>query len=153
MQYFIMYLYFVVFLILFILHLKTNLLSKLFYFTNNMNRILQLVGLVTGTSILISKYNSSLKNNIKTFIQPFSSEINNQNGGTIKKHKRNVNGLTKKQVAASQKWTCNHCKELLDATYEIDHIHPLFKGGDNSISNLQALCRNCHAKKTMKDLQ
>jgi hypothetical protein len=133
-----MYLYFVIFILLFILHLKTNILSKLFYFTS-------------GASILISKYTPQFKSSLSYFST--NSYYNNQNGGYIKKHKRNVNGMTKKQVASNQKWTCNHCKQLLDATYEIDHIHPLFKGGDNSIINLQALCRNCHAKKTMKDLE
>ena len=40
---------------------------------------------------------------------------------------------------------------LLDATYEIDHIIPLYKGGNNEISNLEALCRNCHGNKTLLD--
>lgn len=117
-----------------------------------MNQVLKLVGLVTGASILISKYTPQFKSSLSYF--SVNSYNNYQNKGNyIKKHKRNINGITKKQVAASQKWTCNHCNELLDATYEIDHIHPLFKGGDNSITNLQALCRNCHIKKTMKDLE
>jgi 5-methylcytosine-specific restriction endonuclease McrA len=37
----------------------------------------------------------------------------------------------------------------MDYTYEIDHHIPLFKGGSNDISNLIALCRNCHGKKTI----
>ena len=57
----------------------------------------------------------------------------------------------KKYVAASQQWKCNDCKNILDATYEIDHKIPLYKGGNNEIENLAALCRNCHGKKTLKD--
>lgn len=69
-----------------------------------------------------------------------------------KKKKRNkLSQNVKKYVAANQKWSCNHCQHLLDASYEIDHIIPLYQGGSNDISNLQALCRNCHGKKTLND--
>lgn len=64
-------------------------------------------------------------------------------------HKRNVSSLTKKMVASNQKWKCGTCKQTLDFTYEIDHHIPLFKGGSNDVSNLIALCRNCHGKKTL----
>ena len=67
------------------------------------------------------------------------------------KKKRNVTESTKKFVAANQRWKCSNCLQLLDATYEVDHIIPLYKGGDNQISNLQAMCRNCHGKKTLYD--
>lgn len=64
-------------------------------------------------------------------------------------HKRNVSSLTKKMVASNQEWKCGSCNQTLDYTYEIDHHIPLFKGGSNEISNLIALCRNCHGKKTL----
>jgi hypothetical protein len=62
---------------------------------------------------------------------------------------RQVSQLLKKKRAADQKWTCGHCKNILDASYEVDHIIPLYKGGSNDESNLIALCRNCHGKKTV----
>ena len=63
--------------------------------------------------------------------------------------KRNVSSLTKKIIASNQSWKCGTCSEIMDYTYEIDHHIPLFKGGSNDISNLIALCRNCHGKKTI----
>jgi predicted HNH restriction endonuclease len=63
--------------------------------------------------------------------------------------KRNVTPLTKKIIASNQKWICAMCNNTMDYTYEIDHIMPLFKGGTNDMSNLMALCRNCHGKKTI----
>ena len=66
-------------------------------------------------------------------------------------HKRNVTNLQKKVVAANQKWLCGMCQNTLDASYEIDHIKPLYKGGSNNNDNLMALCRNCHGKKTIND--
>ena len=69
----------------------------------------------------------------------------------LKKETRNVTGLMKKKVAANQQWKCGHCKSILDASYEVDHILALYKGGTNSESNLIALCRNCHGKKTVEE--
>jgi len=66
-----------------------------------------------------------------------------------KTHKRNVSSLTKKMIASNQEWKCGSCNQTLDYTYEIDHHIPLFKGGSNEVSNLIALCRNCHGKKTL----
>ncbi len=65
-----------------------------------------------------------------------------------KKHKRSVNGYTKKLVASSQGWKCASCFNLLPASFEIDHIVELCNGGSNEITNLQPLCNNCHGKKT-----
>ena len=64
---------------------------------------------------------------------------------------RKVSAATKKIVAAEQKWTCGHCQQLLNASYEIDHIKPLFKGGTNERHNLMALCRNCHGEKSLRE--
>ena len=59
-----------------------------------------------------------------------------------------ITPLVKKRVAANQKWRCASCKSLLDETYELDHFHPLWKGGSNDETNLQALCKRCHALKS-----
>ena len=67
------------------------------------------------------------------------------------RHNRKVSPGTKKLVAAEQEWKCGHCQQLLKASYEIDHIKPLFKGGSNHRSNLMALCRNCHGEKTLSE--
>jgi 5-methylcytosine-specific restriction enzyme A len=65
--------------------------------------------------------------------------------------KRKVSDKVKKFVAANQTWKCLKCKKILEATYEVDHVVPLYKGGSNSTDNLQALCRNCHGQKTLED--
>ena len=64
---------------------------------------------------------------------------------------RNVPESVKKYVAANQYWKCKNCKNLLDETYEIDHILALEDNGTNDLENLQALCRNCHGKKTARN--
>lgn len=67
--------------------------------------------------------------------------------------KRRVSEGTKKRVAHRQNYMCvGACKRLLPPTYQIDHIRALFHGGENDEANLQALCPNCHADKTQKEL-
>jgi len=71
-----------------------------------------------------------------------------QTGGN--KHKRCVSESKKKFVAAQQQWKCDMCSNMLDATFEVDHKVDLQFGGSNHVSNLAALCPNCHRKKTLE---
>ena len=52
------------------------------------------------------------------------------------------------QIAYSQEWKCASCAQTLHWTFEIDHKQALFKGGNNSKHNLQALCAQCHRIKS-----
>lgn len=64
------------------------------------------------------------------------------------KTKRSVSETKKKYVASEQGWCCKHCQRQLPAWFEVDHVVKLEYGGSNSIDNLEALCRDCHGKKT-----
>jgi len=92
----------------------------------------------------------------KQYIEPLSKTFE-QNNNYINKIpeqktiKRSVSESKKKFVASQQKWLCKRCGETLNASYEVDHRIPLYKGGTNDISNLEALCRNCHGQKTLMD--
>ena len=65
--------------------------------------------------------------------------------------KRSVSETKKKFVAANQNWLCGDCKRQLPAWFEVDHLIALHNGGSNEVSNLVALCRDCHGKKTAMD--
>ena len=54
----------------------------------------------------------------------------------------------KKYVASQQDWKCGHCSNTLSAWFEVDHKIGLEHGGSNHVSNLVALCRECHGEKT-----
>ena len=62
---------------------------------------------------------------------------------------RSVSETKKKYVASNQNWKCAHCGSQLAASFQVDHIIRLADGGTNHIDNLEALCCNCHGKKTM----
>jgi|TARA_Y100000768_G_C23916705_1_gene652711 hypothetical protein len=61
---------------------------------------------------------------------------------------RCVSGTKKKYVAAQQNWRCKNCDKQLNAWYEVDHVIRLEHGGSNHVTNLVALCRDCHGEKT-----
>ena len=69
-------------------------------------------------------------------------------GNNATKTKRSVSETKKKYVAANQNWGCKHCQKQLPAWFEVDHVVKLEYGGSNGIENLEALCRDCHGKKT-----
>ena len=64
---------------------------------------------------------------------------------------RRLTAYEKRVVAARGEWRCSTCTDLLQATYEVDHTIPLHKGGDDHIDNCTALCKECHAQKTMHE--
>ena len=67
------------------------------------------------------------------------------------KAKRSLTSADKKRVAHSQNWKCKACKKLLPVRYHVDHIKPVSQGGSDRTSNLQALCSNCHDRKTEEE--
>lgn len=54
-----------------------------------------------------------------------------------------------KFLRIAQNMKCNYCNETMEK-YQIDHIFPIAKGGNNDNSNLQLLCPSCNRKKGSK---
>ena len=52
------------------------------------------------------------------------------------------------EIAYKSLYKCNMCCTILPPSFEVDHIIELHEGGEDAYENLQALCPNCHAKKT-----
>lgn len=84
-----------------------------------------------------------------THVPALAPMVTQANGTST--NERLVSDTTKKIVAAQQEWKCGLCGRLLDETYEVDHVTPLYKGGSNDIKNLMALDPICHRKKTNAD--
>lgn len=84
----------------------------------------------------------------ETFSNNPSRSISMINNSGKKSSKRSVSETKKKYVASEQNWKCAHCQTQLTAWFEVDHVTRLEHGGSNEVSNLEALCRECHGKKT-----
>jgi hypothetical protein len=83
--------------------------------------------------------------------QPITSIIHNI-GFNNDRHKRiRWTKQIKTEILQRQESKCNVCNAQLKK-YHIDHIQPLSNNGTNELPNLQALCIECHAKKS-KDEQ
>ena len=93
-----------------------------------------------------SNYNSNPLNNYYK-LNMSSGEKRILNSGK-QSTKRSVSETKKKFVAAQQNWRCKKCQKQLPAWFEVDHVMKLEYGGSNSIDNLEALCRDCHGRKT-----
>jgi len=66
------------------------------------------------------------------------------------KARRNFSKLTKAKTLKRQNYCCNHCGKKSDV-WDFDHIDGA--SSNNSLDNSQALCPECHAKKTRKRKQ
>ena len=89
-------------------------------------------------------FNSNYTNNMNN-LTPQQQKILTSGGRATK---RSVSETKKKFVAANQNWCCKHCSKQLSAWFEVDHVTKLEFGGSNEVNNLEALCRECHGKKT-----
>ena len=114
-----------------------DLMSPIFDFTNAKNSIDSL-----------SQSYTAYNDNTPQMRRMMNSGRMNSGGNTTK---RSVSETKKKYVASQQHWKCNKCASQLTHTFEVDHKIDLRYGGTNHISNLVALCRNCHGEKTMQD--
>lgn len=92
------------------------------------------------------------KGKLSEFSPIYDLTTNEQNGREMfqgfKPTKRAVSETKKKYVACQQDWKCSACKEKLMHTFEVDHKIRLENGGTNDVSNLVAMCRECHGQKT-----
>jgi hypothetical protein len=115
--------------------------------TSNQSLMTNLMNNDTSSSQIYGGYH----NDADTYQGNNNSKIydgSNNNMNNTVPIKRNVGETKKRYVASSQDWTCKKCKSKLTHTYEIDHIVALKDGGNNSVENLVALCRECHGQKT-----
>ncbi len=109
-----------------------DLISPIFDFTNAKNSMDSMAQSYTA-------YNDDT---------PQHKRMLNSGGNTTT---RSVSETKKKYVAAQQGWKCNNCATQLNHTFEVDHKVDLRYGGTNHVSNLVALCRNCHGEKTLQN--
>lgn len=65
--------------------------------------------------------------------------------------RRKISSARRLAVFRRDGFLCRECGS--DADLTIDHIHPVSRGGDNSLENLRVLCRCCNSKKRARVLE
>ena len=67
-----------------------------------------------------------------------------------KERRRKLTAAEKQYVAQIQHYKCGGCAEIL-TRYEVDHVEQHCCRGNDNITNLIALCPNCHSEKTARE--
>lgn len=146
--------------ICFYLMIKRNPLQtkNLLLYTNNMIKYMPIDR--SSMDMISPIFDLSTKGT--SFMEGFNSDLNRgynynpvlmaqQQRNMLTGHKpvkRSVSETKKKYVASMQDWKCGQCKKKLTHTFEVDHKIRLENGGGNDVTNLVALCRECHGEKT-----
>lgn len=114
----------------------------------------------SSMSVITPIFDFTNSNNDKGFMYDLNSNINSNYNPMMnpseqprvsnarKATKRSVSETKKKYVAYMQDWKCYNCGDKLTHTFEVDHKVRLEYGGGNDVSNLVAMCRECHGQKT-----
>jgi hypothetical protein len=137
--------------------------NKSYELLNHANQFIKFMPIDKNAKDLFEPFIDFTKNNFKNNFTNNPNSYNstnnyynyNQSGGEKrilnsgkKSTKRSVSETKKKFVASQQNWCCKKCQIQLPAWFEVDHVIKLEYGGSNSIENLEALCRDCHGRKT-----
>jgi hypothetical protein len=131
--------------------------KNMLLYTNNMIKYMP----IDKSSIDMISPIFDLSTKERGFMEGFNTELNpgyNYNPTIVgqqrnllsgnKPIKRSVSETKKKYVASMQDWKCGQCNKKLSHTFEVDHKIRLEHGGGNEVTNLVALCRECHGEKT-----
>ena len=93
-------------------------------------------------------------NELKSNVNELKSKLNKLEGKStnnftiVQQGRRKVNKNIRNELIIKQDNKCNHCNNFLSQYYQVDHITALQYGGNDEFDNLQALCCECHAKKS-----
>lgn len=93
----------------------------------------------------------SWKKALIKFVEYKNGSVEYETKISTKKSRKAINNSIKYDVMKRDNFKCNYCGKspAIDSNVElqIDHILPVSKGGDNHISNLKTICKDCNIGK------
>jgi len=67
--------------------------------------------------------------------------------------RKSISKKTRFEVFKRDAFTCQYCgRRAPDVVLQVDHIHPVSKGGDNDVLNLVTSCDDCNGGKSDREL-
>lgn len=77
---------------------------------------------------------------------------------TIKKHRIEVRqtlnrNRSMQNALKKQKYMCFYCGLKIDMSAHLDHLVPVYYGGDNRLRNLVASCKSCNLTKSTDQIE
>lgn len=90
---------------------------------------------------------------VKKEINKINNRLEKMDVKTQEKRRKKINKGVRQKIVDQQENTCGECEVILSPYFELDHIIGLQFGGTDDESNLMALCRECHAKKSITENQ
>ena len=84
-----------------------------------------------------------------TTLKPSIATIDTRRGApvAVERIRGRARQRTRNRIMLRDGYTCQVCGRVT-ADLEVDHVIPLYAGGNNSDSNLQSLCKACHKLKS-----
>ena len=104
----------------------------------------------TSENQTLRKENQEIReeiNELKSKVTKLEGKSTN-NFTIVQQGRRKVNKNIRNELIIKQDNKCNDCNNVLSLYYQVDHITALQYGGNDEFDNLQALCCECHAKKS-----
>ena len=100
----------------------------------------------TQTKIL-----SQIQTQLQTQLPSNKVDAQTQTSASIipKQDRKKISKKVREEIVNSQNNTCNQCERSLSKYFQIDHRVALQYGGTDDVDNLQALCSECHCKKSI----
>ncbi len=85
-------------------------------------------------------------------VQSEKPETKKKDKKPAKPRRKSLRKAEKTMILESQHYQCAGCKmDISTMPQHFDHRIPLALGGSNDLTNIQAMCPNCHAKKSQRD--
>ena len=96
---------------------------------------------------------NKVKELFDNFVEKNSNEVAKPVHAIRHQRRKKLSKKTREEVATRQENKCNQCQVTLTKYYQIDHKTALQYGGTDEFDNLQALCCECHAEKSVLENQ
>lgn len=132
--------------------MRCMILNQSYEYLNIQNWYESIVLVIQGKAVPLEYYDDEIiRSEKQQWRMPAVAMLRHQ--ADTRTRTKLFNVPTKKAVLVRDNFECQYCGcKLTMNTGTRDHVHPLSKGGKNTLSNVVAACKPCNGKKDNKTL-